>query len=367
MATRKNNSRGDGNIRQLKSGNWHAQVMVGRDADGKRIYKYFTAKTKSEVKMMIREFWANKAQNDTVEPILFETLSEEWFEQRVKKISKRTADGYQYTLKKINEHFGKWNIGAIKAADIEKFLDKIEESGLSASYRAKCRSMLNQILKRGVANDLIPKNPVEFAEKAKKREIPKEKETFNAGEVKHLMVELSTDRIGISIRIMLATGLRTQELLALTKRQIATDGSTIVIDQATTMDKGKVLIGMPKSFSGYRVVPVPSALRGLVLQLRAEIANSLLWESPKNAGRPINPSTFRKYYNKALEQMEMRILTPHCCRHTYVSQMQALGVPIETIRGIVGHADTDMTQHYLHVQKEVKEAAAEKFSDYFCA
>ena len=56
------------------------------------------------------------------------------------------------------------------------------------------------------------------------------------------------------------------------------------------------------------------------------------------------------------------MLTPHSCRHTYVSQMQALGVDLATIQSIVGHADVDMTKHYLHVQEPVKLAAIEKFS-----
>jgi site-specific recombinase XerD len=61
----------------------------------------------------------------------------------------------------------------------------------------------------------------------------------------------------------------------------------------------------------------------------------------------------------------MRVLTPHSCRHTFVSQMQALGIDMETIQSIVGHADTDMTQHYLHVQESVRLNAAEKFSKAF--
>ncbi len=46
----------------------------------------------------------------------------------------------------------------------------------------------------------------------------------------------------------------------------------------------------------------------------------------------------------------VRELTPHSCRLTYVSQMQALGVDLATIQSTVGHADLDMTQHYLHVR-----------------
>ena len=51
------------------------------------------------------------------------------------------------------------------------------------------------------------------------------------------------------------------------------------------------------------------------------------------------------------------MLSPHCCRHTYVSQLQAKGIPLETIRYLSGHAEIDMTQHYLHIQPEVKTAA----------
>lgn len=54
------------------------------------------------------------------------------------------------------------------------------------------------------------------------------------------------------------------------------------------------------------------------------------------------------------------------CRHTYVSQMQALGVDIQTIQSMVGHADTDMTEHYLHVQSPVRQEAAKRFDEAFC-
>ena len=38
---------------------------------------------------------------------------------------------------------------------------------------------------------------------------------------------------------------------------------------------------------------------------------------------------------------------------------------METIQSMVGHADIEMTQHYLHIQEESRRAAAEKFSKTF--
>ena len=49
----------------------------------------------------------------------------------------------------------------------------------------------------------------------------------------------------------------------------------------------------------------------------------------------------------------------------YVSQMQALGVDLATIQSMVGHADLDMTQHYLHVQSPIKQKAVEAFNEAF--
>ena len=38
---------------------------------------------------------------------------------------------------------------------------------------------------------------------------------------------------------------------------------------------------------------------------------------------------------------------------------------METIQSLTGHADVDMTEHYLHVQKEVKEDATQKLNSLF--
>lgn len=45
--------------------------------------------------------------------------------------------------------------------------------------------------------------------------------------------------------------------------------------------------------------------------------------------------------------------------------MQALGVDLATIQSIVGHADMDMTRHYLHVQEPIRQDAIARFSAAF--
>ena len=146
--------------------------------------------------------------------------------------------------------------------------------------------------------------------------------------------------------------MRTQELLALEPRYIWEDGSTITIEQAINMVKGTAVVGIPKSRDSYRTIPVPPVLQKYAVALR-DTNQKYVWEAGKD-NSPCNPSFFRKLFKMALSQIpEVRALTPHSCHHTYVSQMQALGVDLATIQSIVGHADTDTTQHYLHVQKSI--------------
>lgn len=115
-----------------------------------------------------------------------------------------------------------------------------------------------------------------------------------------------------------------------------------------------------------RDIPVPLNIRPCAIKLR-DTTDQFIWESPKT-GLPCNPTHFRDVFRKSLEEAgDVRLLTPHSCRHTYVSQMQALGVDIQTIQSIVGHADTEMTEHYLHVQESIRQSAIQLFSEAFSA
>ncbi len=159
--------------------------------------------------------------------------------------------------------------------------------------------------------------------------------------------------------------MRTQEILALEPQHIEPDGSCVHIRQAVNMVKGTPHIGPLKTATSIRDVPVPPNVHYCAVFLR-EQAERLVWESPVFPGQPVNPSYFRDKYRNALFRIPgVRLLTPHSCRHTFVSQLQALGVDMEIIQSLVGHADIEMTQHYLHVQEEVRQAAAKKFSEAF--
>lgn len=356
---------GEGTLSQKKNGTWQCQIMVGRKLDGKRDIRTFSGKTQKEVKAKRDEFLRKKeAGLLNGMDIRFDEWAERWYEQHKENVKPTTAEGYRYTLRLLIDHFGRRKLADIKAMDIEQFLRQLRKENRSDSAISQARGMLFMIFKKAVANDYLMKNSVEYAEKMRKRP-PKRKDAFTAEEIRYLMENLPENKIGWSIRLLLSTGMRTQELLGLEPRHIAKDGSTITIEQALVRIKGSVAIGTPKSYDSYRTIPVPPLAQYCARELRTT-DDKFIWNSPKKADQPCNPSHFSDLFKKTLEQMkDVRVLTPHCCRHTYVSQLQALGVSIETIQSIVGHADIDMTRHYLHVQDNIRLEAVDRFSEAF--
>lgn len=362
MAKRSN---GEGMIRQRADGRWESRVMIGYKDNGKPDYKSVYGKTKKEAREKLKVFLDERASGiDTSHNYNFSNWADIWFEHHQDNITATTQENYRYTLRILKDYFGVQQLTDIKAYDVEVFLKTLRKEERSDSCLAQCRGMLYQIFHKAEANDLVRKNPVRFADKMRSREPAKRKEAFTAEEVKLLMEKLPKDRIGISIRLLLGTGMRSQELLALEPRHIAEDGSMIQIRQAVNMVKGTATVGQPKSRDSYRDVPIPPNLRWCAIQLRTT-NRTFVWEAGKK-DQPCNPSYFRDKFKAAIGEIEgVRVLTPHSCRHTYVSQLQALGVDLPTIQSIVGHADIDMTQHYLHVQDSIRQKAVSKFAAAF--
>ncbi len=364
MARKRSN--GEGTLRHRADGRWESAVMDGFTPDGKPKRIYFYGKTQKEVKEKVKEWESRKVFGiNTDTDYTFKSWSDFWFENHRDNIAPTTQENYKYILRCLQKYFGARKLDEIKPYDVEYFLKSLRKAGYSDSHLSSCRGMLYQIFHKADANDLIRKNPVALAEKMRSSSPVKRKEAFTTEEVKILMKELPEDRTGMSIRLMLGTGMRGQELLALQPEHISEDGSVITICQAINMVKGTAVVGRPKSRDSYRDIPVPPSLRKYAIALR-DTDKTYIWESNKLPGHPCNPSHFRYKFKEALSAIEgVRTLTPHSCRHTYVSQMQALGVDIQTIQSIVGHADIDMTQHYLHVQETIRQTAAEKFSKAF--
>lgn len=361
----KRRSNGDGLLRKRSDGRWESRLTIGLHPDGKPKYKYFYGATQKAVKEQVKNYQDDLDDGLSETDICFQEWSKIWFDGYQGQVSAVTYESYKYTIRVLDRFFGKMMLRDIKAYHVEKFLQKEKNNGRASSSVAKLRGMMYQIMNKAEANDLIRKNPVRFADKMRRDAMVKPKDSFTEEEVQALMEHLPTDKIGMGIRVLLGTGMRCQELLALEPMHVESDGSVIHVRQAVKQVKGTVSIGPPKTHDSIRDIPIPTEIRPYVIAMRSMSGETYIWQSER-VNRPINPSNFRDKFKAAISSVEgVRLLTPHSTRHTYVSQLQAQGVAIETIQALVGHAEIDMTEHYLHVQNKVKENAVEKLDALF--
>ena len=249
--------------------------------------------------------------------------------------------------------------------DINKFHAYLQGSGLSKSYVTKCRAMLIQIFDYLEMNEIISSNPARKAKWVKitpvftldeQEEI--KKDAFTQQEIMLLMKHLPDDLIGHSIRLLLGTGMRVQELLALMPKDISEDGSQIHVYKAVKTVGGLPELGPPKSRKSRRIVPVPEDYRGDALYLKQNAGSIYVWTSSKRENGLYDVGSFRRrYYNAIKGVTGVRRLSPHCCRHTYVSNLEKHGVPMELIARLAGHSKIETTNGYLHTQMDTLENA----------
>lgn len=350
----KRRSNGEGSFKKLPSGNWAGQIMVGYNSEGKRKIKTFTAPTKSEVQQKIRCYLADlEAGNITLRDTAFSDWADTWYADHKTEVEDSTYWSYSFTLKTLKDYFKSTRICDIKQLDINRFVDSLIEKGLSKSTISKCKSMLFQIFAFAEDNDLITKNPVVRSKKAKKAKGSRDsasskKGAFSPDEIEVLKISLPNTLLGNSIMTLIGTGMRVQELLALTASDIAPDGSLISINKAVKMAYRVPSLGNPKSEKSNRTVPVANEYRPYVKYIRDHGGARFIWTSARENGL-YTPEEFRNRYNAVLRRIPgVTYYPPHCCRHTYITMLQAKNVPMDLIRILAGHDEISTTVGYTH-------------------
>ena len=182
----------------------------------------------------------------------------------------------------------------------------------------------------------------------------------------------ASHRLGIAVDLLIYTGMRKGELLALTWDDIDMDNKEIHVNKSwirvCTNGNARGELTTPKTKKSIRVIAVPSVLierlrsykereteegrgdRKIVLCQRYEDKHL----SPNNFER-----LFRQWKDAAGVGKEIHI---HSLRHTYCTLMNEAGVDNWTLIQQTGHTDTRMLEMvYLHQRtKEAQHHAADK-------
>lgn len=170
---------------------------------------------------------------------------------------------------------------------------------------------------------LIPRNPVRNLKK--KREVKQKKKVLTFKECQKLL-KICQDHpapyILPLVSILLCTGFRKSEAIALPRKHFSIDREEILLENTKNGE--------------YRVVPIVQPALGYLkeyLQNFKGDQDDFIFPG-RNKDKPID---FRVTWKKILERAEIDDFTTHCTRYTTVSLLSELKIPINIIAQVVGH------------------------------
>lgn len=89
-------------------------------------------------------------------------------------------------------------------------------------------------------------------------------------------------------------------------------------------------------------------------------ANQLIFSNSKN--KFIQPVQVQKWMYSVIKKYFLKKITPHRLRHSHCSLLFKAGATIKELQDRLGHTDVKTTMDiYVHVTKEAKEGAIQKF------
>lgn len=359
MSTRKAN--GDGSLHRRDNGTWEYKVCVGRNLENKLIRKSFYGTTKSEAKEKYKLWLQNKDKEAPIEKV--KTVSQ-WAMHWLKVYKKDLVTYKSYCNYElyVNDHIvpalGTLRLEDVRPAHIQKLIN--EKSTLSASALNHIKIALNGIFETAVKNRLCESNPADDVRLPQK--VQKTPEVFSKDEIERILKFAPTDKHGHYIQLLLYTGLRVSELLALQWADVDLENEVLYINKTlrqaeneNTTDKSRVyeLVNTTKT-GRVRTISISQKCCGI---LKAVPRKGIFVICDSASSGFIGPSCFDSRYRRFFERLNgalpekerVRALSPHKARHTYATHLLSGGADLRVIQELLGHSKITTTEIYTHV------------------
>jgi integrase len=246
-------------------------------------------------------------------------------------------------------------LSAITTFDLQALVDRWQAEGYPASTIRNAIKPLQAIYRRAKSRGGLPVNPTRDLELPAPR--PRVVEIVASDVAARLLAALPAEDRPVWGTALYA-GLRYGELRALRWGAVDTATGTIQVRQSWDPKAGAIL---PKTATSRRTVPMPGALRDLLLEHRLRHQ-----EADEDAlvfglsGRPFHATALYRRADEAWGAAELtERLRLHQARHTYASFMIAAGVNAKALSTYMGHSSIKVTfDLYGHLMPGAENEAA---------
>ena len=314
--------------------------------------------------------------------------AEAWLETYVqpRDITEKSRRMYaDYLDRVILPRLGAMKLSRVTDLDLQKLLNA--RAGKSASDLSKLRIVLKGLFGQAYASRLIPYDPsarlaLPKATTGTHRSLTAEERAALLRVAAMPAFDGKKNRSGPWLMTMLLCGLRPGETAALKKSAVDLEAKLLTVSEAK--ESGSSRVKDPKTRAGFRELPIPDEL---VPWLQRQLADSLgdYVFTQKDRRSPLSETSMRRRWETVKKYMDIelgakteRIKPPgqrrhslvitqsalaedldlYDLRHTYCTDLQKKGVPLNIAKTLMGHKDIATTANiYTHTDSETVEIA----------
>lgn len=308
----------------------------------------------------------------------FSDLADLWLsELDTRQISEGTKDNYRDDLRvHVRPFFDSYAVGEITTGRCEAFLKA--ECAVSYSRAKHSRTLLNQLFRFAMRNDVMTRNPVEGTSPlTKPKGVPQAMTLEQIAAIRHAAATWRMEpgrpgprpdgQVRDALEVLLGTGVRPGEVLALRPIDVEDGRRGMVAHVRGTVvyQKGKGTFRQPhpKTDTSVRSIAVPNFAATIVRARMKDMApDQAEWTIFHNrSGGPLSQHNFRRTFRQFLELAGLQNsgITPRWYRRTGATVL-ARGLGIDAAADHLGHASTAITEgHYIEPDKAINYAPAQ--------
>ncbi len=244
------------------------------------------------------------------------------------------------------------------------------------------KAMLKYAKKAGYTNDISDFESIRLKRRpATPEELKKRSNKFlDQKELKECLSQLSriNYRVSLAMEFISLTGLRGGELLALRREDVDLDKRQLKVTGTlvnTRKNGDELQRGTPKNIYSYRTVDLNTRAVQILEWFYTDNKRQEQWgrrgnslcSKYKDRGYIFTTTTGMPYnlpfIDRLLRQVDIpgKHISAHIFRHTHITMLAAMGVPLKTIMQRVGHNKPDTTLGiYTHVSESMQKELCEK-------
>lgn len=291
---------------------------------------------------------------------------EAWKEDKKQYVKKSSYSAYMLLIENhLLPTFG--HQIEIKESEVQKFVFRKLDEGLSSKTIKDILIVLKMILKFGMKNKVFEYQQFDI-QFPTERVSPKIDVLSKANQKKimsHLQEHFTFKNLGIYI--CLSAGIRIGEVCALTWEDIDTDTGVIsirkTIQRIYVVDGDirhtELILDTPKTKNSIREIPMSRDLLKVLKPIKKVVNSSYFVLT--NEPNPTEPRTYRNYYKKLMKKLNMPELKFHGLRHSFATRCIESNCDYKTVSVILGHSNISTTLNlYVHPNIEQKKKCIEQ-------